>query len=440
MKANIIFVSMIALLTVLTGAMILSGCGNPTGGGGGGGGSSLISHYIWVSTATGSDDAGTGTNEANAYQTIGKALGVARSHTLIRVVDGTYAEHLTWSTFEVVYISGESRDGTIISGEASGRCIYIPSDAATNKTIKIESLTINNGDDGGHGGGIYIGREGITLHLKNVSMTNNSAGAASGGGAIYGVYESDNVIAENCTFEGNSAGNGGAIFLTTGSIPPSGGHLSANNCTFSDNFAALEGGAIYTPNITLEACSLSGNQTTRAGYADSGAAYVKYAGKMTNCLFFNNKVSTTGNDGHGGAMHHETTGFTLNIVNCTFASNEVISSGGGSFDGAIAGNADTNLKNCILWGNIASTNPQLNNTCVVNYSDVQGGYSGTNNVDISPEFAAVSVPYSDPSDLKLTAITTIDVTHGGTKSGAPSKDYAGTARTGHNSMGAYHQP
>ncbi len=441
MKANILFVSMIALLTVLTGAIILSGCGNPTGGGGSTGGGSLYAHYIWVSNS-GSDETGTGTNAANAYKTINYALSVAKPKTLIRVVDGTYAEHLSWSTFESVCISGESTDGAIISGDATGICITIPSDAATNQTIIIQSLTINNGSSTGSGGGIYIHQNGITVNLKNVVMANNNSagGGVNGGGAIYGAYQDDNVLAENCTFEGNTGQYGGAVLLVHGLTPPSGGYLSASNCNFSNNSAAQVGGAIYVPNITLEACSLSGNQVTRAGYADSGAAYVSYGGTMTNCLFFNNKVDTGVSQGLGGAIRQPNNGFDLKIFNCTFASNEVISSNVASGSGAIDGYSQTKLTNCILYGNIALTDPQIIAGCNVNYSDVQGGYPGTNNVDFDPAFAATSLPYSSSRDLMLTASTTTDVTHGGTKSGAPSKDYAGTARSGHNSMGAYQYP
>jgi predicted outer membrane repeat protein len=432
MKSNVLFVSMITVLVVLTGGMVLSGCGNPTGGGGGGGGSSpAIKYYIWVST-TGSDDSGTGTNEANAYKTIGKALSVARSKTLIRVVDGLYTEHLSWPTFEAVYISGESRDGTIISGDASGACITIPSTAETNQTIIIQSLTLADGHSTGNGGGIYIDRAGITLHLKNVVMMNNIAGASSYGGAIYGNDTDDNVIAENCTFEGNTAGLGGAVFL----LSSSGGNLSANNCSFSDNVASKEGGAIYVPYITLEACSLSGNQATSASYADGGAVYLAYGGTMTNCLFFNNQVNAGAFVGLGGAIRKENPS-ALNIVNCTFASNEANYSGG-SRGGAIDGNdSQTILTNCILYGNRADVESQLNTTSVVSYSDIQDGYTGTGNVSDDPAFAGISIPYGSPSDLALTASSSTFETRGGTFSGAPTKDYAGMTRSGHMSMGAY---
>jgi predicted outer membrane repeat protein len=430
MKANIIFVSMIAVLVVLTGATILSGCGNPTGGGGGGG-SSTITHYLWVAT-TGSDDAGYGTSETHAYRTIGHALNLARPNTMIRVMDGLYNENLTWSTFESVSISGESMNGTIISGEMTDRCITISSSAVANQTILLQSLTIINGSSGSDGGGIIINKAGITLHLKNVVMMNNSAGTSSNGGAICG--GDNNVLAENCTFESNAAGYGGAIYLPSAT----GGYLSATNCVFSSN-SAIIGGAIYVPYITLEACSLSGNNATNtSGFASSGAVYVGYSGKVTNSLFFNNQVHATGGNGYGGAIHQANTTPSLNIVNCTFASNEVTSNVA-SDSGAVWGQTETNLTNCILYGNFASTsNPQINTVCNVNYSDVQGGYSGTgaNNVNDDPAFFG-TLPFSAASDLSLTVLSPADVTEEGTFSGAPTKDYIGHSRTGHMSMGAY---
>jgi predicted outer membrane repeat protein len=437
MKTNVLFVSMIALLTVLTGAIILSGCGNATGGGGSSGGTAF-SATIYVSN-TGSDDAGNGSS-SNPYKTIQHALNICASRDVIGIYDGLYKEHITWTTRESVTLKGESRDGAILSGEASGRCIFIESTSATNQTITLESLTITNCYIAGSGGSIYINREGITLHLKNVSMTNNSVGTATYyGGAIYGKYADDNVAAENCSFESNTGRSGGAIFLSSGSGAVGAG-LTAKNCTFSGNLAR-SGGAIYVPYITLEACSLSGNRATNAaGYADSGAVFVHSGGTMTNCLFFNNQVNTTGDNGWGGAIRQYSDGSasdaTLEIVNCTFVSNEVHSSGGTSNCGAILGWASTKLTNCILWGNIASSSNQLNTSCTVDHSDVQGTYSGTKIVNVDPQFSG-STPYSAASDFTLTASSSTDVTHGGTTEAAPSKDYSGHSRTGHNSMGAY---
>jgi hypothetical protein len=47
------------------------------------------------------------------------------------------------------------------------------------------------------------------------------------------------------------------------------------------------------------------------------------------------------------------------------------------------------VTNCIIWGNSATNNPQIGNfntTTTVRYSDVEGGYSGTGNIDADPLF------------------------------------------------------
>jgi hypothetical protein len=53
------------------------------------------------------------------------------------------------------------------------------------------------------------------------------------------------------------------------------------------------------------------------------------------------------------------------------------------------GNGSSTLTNCILWGNTAPSGPQIYNfqsSLTVNYSDVQGGHSGTGNIDADPCF------------------------------------------------------
>jgi len=56
------------------------------------------------------------------------------------------------------------------------------------------------------------------------------------------------------------------------------------------------------------------------------------------------------------------------------------------------------LRNCILWSNTAGkTGPQIysrNNATSVTYSDVEGGWSGTGNINSTPDFLLTgSHPY-----------------------------------------------
>ncbi len=437
------------IVSALVSLALITGCGtNPTGGGGGGGGGLPVKYanYIWVSN-TGSDDAGTGTSEACAYQTINHALSVATPETLIRVVDGLYTEHLIWPTTKTVCISGESRDGTIISSDATVRCIDIGPGSATNQTITMESLTITNGCPpsglGNNGGGIFIDQSDINLSLKNVAMTYNRVDTTvdDRGGAIYGEYNTDSVIAENCIFSSNEAYSGGAIFLQAAGASDT-NILKAKNCIFFGNSARYQAGAVFAPYVLLEASAFYDNSATYPGgsdYSNSGAAYIMDGGLIVNCVFYNNTVTGSGSiQVNGGAIRFDDNAI-LEVVNCTIVSNEVIGSTagyGGGISYASAANPLLKVKNCIVWGNMAASSPEVASystyptvgpTCKVSYSDIKGGYAGKGNVNINPIFVG-TIPYSSVEAFKLSSSSTTKVTHGGTMSGAPSRDYSGKAR------------
>ena len=73
------------------------------------------------------------------------------------------------------------------------------------------------------------------------------------------------------------------------------------------------------------------------------------------------------------------------LTNCTFTGNSA-GSGGGMFNFISNGPF---LTNCILWGNTATNGPQMINgqsMPIVTYSCVEGGYSGTGNIDANPLF------------------------------------------------------
>jgi hypothetical protein len=435
------------IVSALVSLALITGCGNPTGGGGGGGGGGSSSgptpynNYTWVST-TGDDTAESGTSEAHAFQTINHALSVATPETLIRIKDGTYTENLIWSTYESVCISGESRDGTIISGDATGTCINIDSSAAISQTITMESLTITNGyNASSHGGGIIIDQDGITLRLKNVAMTYNRVDTANyDGGAIFGGYNTDSVVAENCIFSSNEAQEGGAIYLfSTGASDPN--ILHAKNCKFFGNSAVYSGGAIVAPYVLLEASAFYDNTATYIGplFSEAGAAFINDGGLIVNCVFYNNIVTSSGSiNSNGGAIRFDDNAM-LEVVNCTIVSNEVrgtTAGYGGGISFTSAADPLLKVKNCIIWGNLAavspevasfSTYPTVGPACKVAYSDIGGGYLGTGNVNVNPGFVG-TIPYSSVEAFKLSSSSATNVTQGATKSGIPFTDYSGKVR------------
>ena len=103
--------------------------------------------------------------------------------------------------------------------------------------------------------------------------------------------------------------------------------------------------------------------------------------RLTNCTFIAN---TAGLD--GGAMLNANSNPIL--VNCTFSGNSANNDGGGIYNEF---ESMPTVTNCIFWENIP--NEIVDNSgssTLVNYSDVQGGWSGSGgigNIDADPLFA-----------------------------------------------------
>jgi hypothetical protein len=225
-----------------------------------------------------------------------------------------------------------------------------------------------NGNSSNYGGGMYNCYSSPTI--TNCTFNGNSAIESYGGGME---NLGSNPVVTNCTFSGNSARFGGGIYNYGYSSP------TVTNCIFSSN-SADRGGGMYNDDSdpTVTNCTFSGNS---AKY-DGGGMNNHYHSRptVTNCTFSGN--SAVG----GGGMHTDSDNPTL--TNCTFTGNSASSSGGGMENN----NSSPALANCILWGNTAPTGSQLHNDGTsspsVTFSDVQGGWTGTGNINADPCFVA----------------------------------------------------
>jgi hypothetical protein len=150
----------------------------------------------------------------------------------------------------------------------------------------------------------------------------------------------------NCTFIGNSttAGHGGGMYNISYCDP------TVTGCTFTNNAADDSGGGM---------CNYESSPT------------------VTNCTFTGNSAI-----GGGGGMSNWPN-CNSTVTNCTFTGNSAGSSGGGMF------NWDSNptITNCILWNDTPDEISDVVCSPIVSYCDVQGGYSGTGNIDADPLFA-----------------------------------------------------
>ncbi|WP_286827183.1 cadherin domain-containing protein [Microcystis sp. LSC13-02] len=306
----------------------------------------------------------------------------------------------------------------------SGGGIY--NETGANPTITNTTFRNNTASNGG---AIYNTSSNPTL--TDVTFTNNTV--TSQGGAIFNI--SSNPTLNNTTFGNNTAVTGGAIFNQSSSP-------IFNTATFGSNIASSQGGAIYniSSNTTLNNVTFAQNRATSSGGAihnNSSTSTISqssfqqnranFGGAIYNVNQSNNlsltNVSFTLNiaDSTGGAIYNVNS-HNLQATNATFSRNNAASLGGAIFQenngvGAItttltnstfSGNSagsgsalynqsninnssfviSSNLRNSIIWGNGGTA--IVNNTGVatttVTNSIVQGGFTGTGNLNVDPLF------------------------------------------------------
>ena len=167
------------------------------------------------------------------------------------------------------------------------------------------------------------------------------------GGGLYCINASPTIL--NCRISGNTALNGtdgyGGGMINCHSSP------TLTNCTISGN-AAGRGGAVlnvFSSSPTLTNCTISGNTASFVG----GGMYNVFSSSPT-------------------------------MTNCTISGN-VASTGGGGVDNVEY--SFPTLTNSILWGDSPNEieSDSFGETTVT-FSDIQGGYSGSGNIDFDPQF------------------------------------------------------
>jgi hypothetical protein len=197
----------------------------------------------------------------------------------------------------------------------------------------------------------------------------------AGGGGMFNRYDSYPTV-KNCTFKENRTSGSGGGMCNMESSP------SVTDCTFSANTAVVYGGGMFNddndPIVTN--CIFVGNiSVVSCGGGIFNSIYANP--KVTNCIFSGNSAGWC-----GGGMHNE---WYVNSVltNCTFSANSAVEFGGG-----ISNWHDSvlTLTNCIVWDNTAISGQQIyddgTSSETVNYSDVQGDWPGTGNIDEDPLF------------------------------------------------------
>ncbi len=133
---------------------------------------------------------------------------------------------------------------------------------------------------------------------------------------------------------------------------------------------------LFNSNPTVTNCTFSGNNAFGGGGGMQNTN--NSSPTVTNCTFSGN--TTLGGGGGMGNLNNS----NPTVTNCTFSGNMVQLAVGG---GGMGNFNDSNptVTNCILWGN-SPDEFGGSSTPTVTFSDVQGGWPGTGNIDADPSF------------------------------------------------------
>ncbi|MFC1739439.1 right-handed parallel beta-helix repeat-containing protein, partial [Planctomycetota bacterium] len=240
--------------------------------------------------------------------------------------------------------------------------------SVSNPTVTNCTFSGNSAENGGGMNNNYS-----SATVTNCAFSGNWAGWAGGGMQN---HQSSSTVTD-CTFSGNSAGDaGGGLNNSVNS------NSTVTNCTFRGNSAEHGGGMLnHESSPTVTNCTFIGNWTGGAG----GGLNNSFNGNsmLTNCTFTGNSAE------HGGGMFNHESSPTL--TNCTFSDNSAVWNGGGVGNN----NSSSTLANCILWGNRARYGSQIykdgTSSATVSYSDVQGGWPGTGNINADPLFVGPKI-------------------------------------------------
>ena len=276
----------------------------------------------------------------------------------------------------------------------------------------------NGAGSGDRSAGVHINFNNLIFRKGYIDVSN------SGGACTFGHSadtKSKNIKFDGCTFEECFAGNGGAISAGRGVF------LTIENCTFVNNKASGNSGAVN-----------SGNSTTAP---DCSAVII-------NSTFYGNEA----NDEGGAVRTAPNANTSTQIINCTFVGNKLTKATGTTNGGGVfaAGNSGTVMINCIVAENVGDNDVsgariELQN-CIV-------GSKNTNVVtETNPVAYVPSVFYGGVPVLKnnggLTKTIAISKNGAAFKAGIaeltgfviPTKDQRGVERLAPPCIGALDDP
>ena len=346
------------------------------------------------------------TSDANAatlvvpdtFTTIQAAVDAASSGDTVLVKPGVYFEHISITNKNIILTSSEGAEKTIIDGSGTGRPLY--GTGASNTVI--DGFTFTNGR-ATWGAGVYIGNCWVTI--RNCIITKNTADY-NGGGIYAGSYGGASL--DKCVISDNTAGYyGGGMYGTYGGV-------GASNSVITGNHAGVGGGAGgamgFCAQVRVSESKVTGNSSGQYG----GAFYVRNTTRCATGALAINSIVSGNTASQGGALFVDWDGSAL-VASSTVVGNTA-DQGGSIYYASDVGRLA--IVDSIIYHN--TTPAILSGTGIqLTYTDIEGGFSGTGNIDADPLFvdlekgnfhlqkespcidaAAASSPYNQAIDIE----------------------------------------
>jgi hypothetical protein len=338
--------------------------------------------------------------------TIQGAIALAADGDTVVVSQGTYFENIDFLGKDIVVTAGFAQ---FVDLFAAGPGSVVTFNSGESSAAVLQDFSINGGSgqpDAGSGlfggGGVFVGG-GAAPTLRDCTIQGNVVPASPfpvrGGGLL--VVGGGHAHLENCSFNNNVATGGrgdaiatqlGAVTMTdcfidfNGDAPDDaaifGSSITAANCDIDfapGTGADIQGDASFSecrflgnagwglvlaadPAVDLSDCLFKDNGLG-AALLNAGSASVEPSVSVSRCVFIRDRVdaSAAGPTGQG----------PVRVSHCTFDDGDVLVHGGALV-----------VRNSIFRGSPGFFSGA--GTTTVTYSDVQGGWPGTGNIDADP--------------------------------------------------------
>ena len=329
------------------------------------------------------------------FDTIQAAIDAATSGDYVVVYPATYVENINFNGKSIVLRSTNPADtatvaATIIDGDSSGSVVTFK--GSETSSCVLQGFTIRKGwaDNGGG-----INGQGTLALIQNCQITSNSA--LNGGG----LYRCNGIIQDN-TITANTANSGAGLNECNGVIQRSkitgnwgsncGGGLSycgaiTVNNTITSNSSAWAGGGLYECHGLIHNNTITSNVATCLG----GGLYGCY-GTISDNVISHNAANWGGGLLYGGIMMNNIITYNRatmsgGVGGCNLlVNNTIVGNSAGLFGGV--GYLSGPAINCIIWGNTAPSDPQLERASTPTCSCIQGWTGGgVGNISADPLFA-----------------------------------------------------